>query len=96
MSARLAPVEPVYSVNIPVGHKSCTVMVLPNNEMRLYVANCLRRRSTLDDGSETLYVSSNIELYWEEHCYVEARYNCAKHTLHVTVNQQTVLDTTIL
>ena len=90
------PVEPVYSVDIPVGHKSCSVTVLPNNELRLYVENCLRKKSTLDEGSEILYVSSNIELYWEEHSYVEARYDCVKHTLQVSVNQQSVFDETIL
>lgn len=96
MTSPLAPVEPVYSVDIPVGHKSCTVMLLPNNELRLYVANCLRKTGTLGDGSEILCVSSNIELYWEEHSYVEARYDCVKHTLQVRVNQQTVFDKTIL
>lgn len=96
MTAPLAPVEPVYSVDIPVGHKSCTVMVLPNNELRLYVANCLRKTSTLDDGSEVLYISSNIELYWEEHSYVEALYDCVKHTLQVRVNQQIVFEQNIL
>lgn len=96
MTSLLAPVEPVYSVDIPVGHKSCTVMVLPNNELRLYVANCLRKRGTPEDGSEISCVSSNIELYWEEHSYVEAMYDCMKHTLQVRVNQQIVFEQNIL
>ncbi|MYD44785.1 MAG: hypothetical protein F4W92_00295 [Gammaproteobacteria bacterium] len=96
MSSPVPPVEPVYSVNIPVGHKSCTVTVLRNNELRLYVANCLRKKGTLDESSEILLVSSNIELYWEEHSYVEARYDCVKHTLQIRVNQRTVFNKTIL
>ena len=93
MSTSRAPVESVYSVDIPVGHKSCTVMMLPSNELRLYVANCLRKTSTLEDGSEILYVSSNVELYWEEHHFIEARYDCTNRTLQVSVNRRTVFET---
>lgn len=95
MSIPQAPIEPVYSVDVPVGHKSCSVKVLPSNELCLYVANCLRKKSTLDVSSDILYVSSNIELYWEEHSYVEARYDCVKHTLQVRVNHQTVFEQNI-
>lgn len=95
MSMSLAPVKTVYSVDIPIGHKSCTVRVLPDNELRLYVANCLRKRSTLEDGFDILYVSSNVELYWEEHHFIQARYDCTSRTLQVTVNRQTVFETTV-
>lgn len=70
-------------------------MVLPNNELRLYIANCLRKKNTREDRSEILYVSSNIELYWEEHSYVEALYDCVQHTLQVRVNQQIVFEQNI-
>ncbi|MXZ43798.1 MAG: hypothetical protein F4Z01_02285 [Gammaproteobacteria bacterium] len=93
MSTSRAPVEAVYSVDIPVGHKSCTVRVLPDNELRLYVANCLRKRSNLKDGFEIQYVSSNVELYWEEHHFIEARYDCTNRTLQVSVNRRTVFET---
>lgn len=92
MTAPLAPVESVYSVDIPVGHRSFTVKVLNNNELRLYVANCLRKASTLEDGSPILYVSSNVELNWEEHRFIEARYDSTVCTLIVSVNRRTVFE----
>lgn len=96
MSAPLAPVESVYSFDIPVGHKSFTVKVVNNNELRLYVANCLRKTSSLVEGSTILYVSSNVELNWEEHRFIEARFDCTLSTLHVSVNRQTVFEKVVL
>lgn len=85
----------VFSIDIPVGHKSCKIRILGNDTMQLLVANCLRKECVLDDRSCVLYVSSNIELYWEEHCYVEARYNSNTNLLRVSLNQQTVFEQVI-
>ena len=95
MPAPLAPVVNVFSVDIPVGRKSCTVKVLNYNELQLYIENCLRKTCSLIDGSTILYVSSNVELHWEEHHFIEARFDCTKRTLHVTVNRHTVFDTVL-
>lgn len=51
----------------------------------LYLDRCLRKRNE-PAGVEPQYVWTNVELEWEEHHYVEARYWASERRLEVTVN----------
>ena len=44
----------------------------PRAHLLLYVNDCLRKERE-GEGSETLYVWTNLELEWEEHHWIEAR-----------------------
>ena len=45
------------------------------------------RKEGLDSGKSPLYVWTNVELQWEEHHYLEARYWPDGRRLEVTVNR---------
>ncbi|MCH8141626.1 MAG: hypothetical protein IH908_08535 [Proteobacteria bacterium] len=53
--------------------------------MELYVDGCLRK-SRARGRREPQYVWTNIELEWEEHQYIEARYWSDSGQLEVRVN----------
>lgn len=77
-------------IQLSVGHKTFDLIVKENDDLELYVDNCLRKKDSAK-GSSVLYVWTNIELDWEEHRYVEARfYRCTRY-LQVTVNREEVL-----
>ncbi len=59
----------------------------------LYLNNCLRKRREFT-GKEPQYVWTNVELEWEEHHYVEARYWASERRLLVTVNGEPLADQT--
>ena len=61
------------SVDLPVGHKTVRVTVTADGGLELWLNGCLRKRRE-PSGHDPLYVWTNVELYWEEHRYVEARY----------------------
>jgi len=44
-------------------------------------------------GVECVYVWTNVELHWEEHHFIEARWWPASGRVHITVNGKTLLDT---
>ena len=69
-------------------HKQFVVKIAENHALELYVDNCLRKRDATSD--RTAYVWTNIELHWEEHKYVEARFRRDAGALHVTVNGETI------
>lgn len=71
-------------------HKQFVLSVNRRGVLDLYVDNCLRKRDASD--SPVAYVWTNIELNWEEHRYVEARFNRDSRQLKVTVNRETVYD----
>ena len=69
-------------------HKEFVVKIDGDKNLELHVDGCVRKR---DDSLDTvLYVWTNIELLWEEHKYVEARYNRSTNQLTVTVNRSKV------
>ena len=71
-------------------HKQFVIRVDETNALELHVDNCLRKR---DDSSDPVgYVWTNIELNWEEHRYVEARFTRTSRALHVTVNRETLFN----
>ena len=59
--------------------------------LELYMDNCLRKRRPLGER-EPQYVWTNVELEWEEHHYIEARYWASEDRLLVTINNEVVYD----
>ena len=62
--------------------------------LELWLDGCLRKRCEPGER-EPLYVWTNIELDWEDHHYVEARYfhKCGhqRGKLNVTINGESIL-----
>ena len=80
------------SVDLPIGHKTVRVTVTADGGLELWLNGCLRKRRE-PSGQDPLYVWTNVELYWEEHRYVEARYyRRDSGRLEVTVNGDTVYE----
>lgn len=77
-------------IDLPLGHKSFSLVLKANDDLELYVDNCLRKRDSAV-GSQVRYVWTNVELHWEEHRFVEARFDRRDRRLHVTVNREEVL-----
>ena len=74
---------------VPVGHKCATIVVAEDGGLELWLDGCLRKRRE-PSPREPLYVWTNVELHWEEHRYVEARYWPGEARLEVTVNGEPV------
>ena len=72
-------------------HKSFELHVTDQGALELYLDNCLRKRRVAG-AREPQYVWTNVELEWEEHHYVEARYWASSGKLAVTVNGEPVLE----
>jgi hypothetical protein len=72
-------------------HKAFEVGVSDDGGLELYVDGCLRKRREPGER-EPRYVWTNIELAWEEHHYIEARYWARARRLQVTVNGDAVFD----
>ncbi len=82
------------SFHVELEHKSFELVVTENDDLELYVDNCLRKRCTAA-SAPVLYVWTNVELHWEEHRFVEARFDRTSRRLRVTVNRQDVLDANV-
>ena len=66
--------------------------VTADGGLELWLNGCLRKRRERSDR-DPLYVWTNVELYWEEHRYVEARYyRRAEARLEVAVNGESVYE----
>ncbi len=62
--------------------------------LELYLEGCLRKRR--EPGvRQPRYVWTNVELEWEEHHYVEARYWADQDRLQVSVNGNVLIDTRV-
>lgn len=81
-----------HAFRLPVEHKDFDVVVTQDQCLELYVDGCLRKRCSPIEETDLLYVWTNIELLWEEHKYIEARYSIDTKLLHVTVNRESVLN----
>ena len=80
------------TVDLPVGHKTVRVTVTADGGLELWLNGCLRKRRE-PSGRDPLYVWTNVELYWEEHRYVEARYyRRGSGRLEVAVNGEPVYE----
>ena len=67
------------------------VRITEDHTLQLLVAGCLRKERPRSDR-EPQYVWSNVELEWEEHHYIEARYWHSSGRLLVTINGDAVFD----
>ena len=72
-------------------HKSYFIRITDDGTVELYVDGCLRKDRPVT-GREPQYVWTNVELEWEEHHYIEARYWASTGRLRVTVNGDPVFD----
>ena len=72
-------------------HKSYYLRITDEGTLELYVDDCLRKDRPRS-GREPQYVWTNVELEWEEHHYIEARYWASTGRLKVTINGDPVFD----
>ncbi|MGD8418138.1 MAG: hypothetical protein PVH91_13855 [Pseudomonadales bacterium] len=72
-------------------HKQYFIRITDDGTVALYVDGCLRKDRPRS-GREPQYVWTNVELEWEEHHYIEARYWASSGRLQVTVNGEAVFD----
>ena len=80
--------SPRRMVELPVGHKAVQVAVAADGALELWLDGCLRKRRAPSERAP-LYVWTNVELHWEEHRFVEARYWPRCGELQVMVNRET-------
>ena len=76
--------------DIPYRHRTFAIVVADDGGLELWLDGCLRKRRD-PSKREPLYVWTNIELDWEDHHYVEARYFQRRGELSVTVNGERIL-----
>jgi len=69
------------------------LQIIDDHELVLLLDGVARKRRTRTDVS-CVYVWTNIELQWEEHHYLEARWWPATGRVCLTVNGKTLLETT--
>lgn len=72
-------------------HRRFRVVVANDGGLELWLDGCLRKRREPSPRTP-LYVWTNIELDWEEHAYVEARYYPERGLLQATVNGAPILE----
>ncbi|MCB1686560.1 MAG: hypothetical protein R3E82_14400 [Pseudomonadales bacterium] len=72
-------------------HKHFFVRLTDGGTLQLYLDNCLRKERA-PGPQEPQYVWTNVELEWEEHHYIEARYWASGRRLQVTINREPILD----
>ena len=77
--------------DIPHLHRRFIVLIADDGGLELWLDGCLRKRCEPSDR-DPLYVWTNIELDWEEHHYVEARYYRQRDELKVTINGAPILE----
>ena len=77
--------------DIPHFHRRFSVLITGDGSLELWLDGCLRKRRAASER-DPLYVWTNIELDWEEHHYVEARYFRQRNELIVTVNGAPILE----
>jgi len=76
-------------------HRAFAIVIADDDGLELWLDGCLRKRCQ-PGGRDPLYVWTNIELDWEEHHYVEARYHRPRRALLVTINGQPILEKSLL
>jgi hypothetical protein len=86
--------EPMQQFDFQHRNKEFFIRVTDGQSLQLYVDHCLRKERPRS-GREPQYVWTNVELEWEEHHYIEARYWAADRRLQVTVNGNVLMDGTL-
>jgi hypothetical protein len=76
----------------PFEHRSrrFTVRLTDDRALELLLGDVVRKRR--EAGIEPQYVWTNVELEWEEHHYVEARYWASEDRLRITINREPLHD----
>ena len=72
-------------------HKDLEIRIDDDGALELYLDGCLRKRREPGER-QPRYVWTNVELEWEEHHYIEARYWASTGRLRVTINGDPVFD----
>ncbi len=72
-------------------HKEFELHLTDDGAIELWLDGVLRKRRDASD-KQPQYVWTNVELEWEEHHYIEARYWANTGRLHVTVNGDTLIE----
>ncbi len=72
-------------------HKVFTLELTADGDLELHVDGCVRKRRPASERVPQ-YVWTNLELEWEEHHYIEARYWPDGSRLLVTVNGDPIFD----
>ena len=72
-------------------NKNFSIKLPDDGALELYVDGCLRKRRARGER-EPQYVWTNVELLWEEHHYIEARYWRGTGQLEVTVNGEILFE----
>jgi len=70
------------------------VEVVDGRELVLRLDGVERKRRERN-GVECVYVWTNVELHWEEHHFIEARWWPASGRVQVTVNGKTLMEASI-
>ena len=68
--------------------------IVGDRELVLRLDGVVRKRRDRE-GVSCVYVWTNIELHWEEHHFIEARWWPETQRIHLTVNGTTLLDVTL-
>lgn len=71
-------------------HKTFEFLLTDDGAIELWLDGCLRKRREASE-KQPQYVWTNVELEWEEHHYIEARYWAASGELKITVNGDPLL-----
>lgn len=77
--------EQARRVSFPYRHKVFEVLITSDGGFELHLDGVLRKRREPSER-EPQYVWTNVELEWEEHHYIEARYWRSEGRVEVTVN----------
>ena len=73
------------SISFSHRHKDFEIALSDEGTLELYLDGCLRKKR--ERGTkEPQYVWTNVELEWEVHHYIEARYWASVDDLQITVN----------
>ena len=72
-------------------HKAFELVLTDEGTVQLFLDGCLRKERPAG-MKEPQYVWTNVELEWEEHHYVEARYWASDDRIAVTVNGAPLLE----
>ena len=73
------------SISFSHRHKDFEIALSDEGTLELYLDGCLRKKRERG-AKEPQYVWTNVELEWEEHHYIEARYWASVDDLQITVN----------
>lgn len=79
---------------IPHWHRAVEIVIAEDDALELYLDGCLRKRRE-PGPPDPLYVWTNVELDWEEHHYIEARYFSSAGELNVTVNGEPLFEANV-